>query len=177
MPIEAAAIDHLTERAQMPPDLAIAIAKSIDLSIAGANLVTVPILNERFAAVDARLVAVDARFASVDARFAQSDAKMEVRFASLEKSIASAKVWAVYLYATLALTFFGALAADHHWLVNREDHLIDRLEAQVDKRLEQEDRRFEQIEQHLQQIDRHLEQLGSIHSPVTRRRDHKPDSP
>jgi hypothetical protein len=124
MPIEVAAIDQLTQRAHMPPELAVAIAKSIDLSITGA--------------------------------------KMDVRFASLEKSIASAKVWAISLYATLTITFFGALAADHHWLVNREDQLIERLEARDGQHSEQLDHRFEQIARHFEQVDQHLQRLDQI---------------
>lgn len=108
MPIEIAAIDYLTENAHMPTDLAIAVAKSIDASITGANLVTVPVFN--------------ARLAAVDVRFAQLETK-------IERSIASAKMWAISLYAALPMTFFGALAADHHWLATRQDTLTEQIQG------------------------------------------------
>ncbi len=108
MPIEIAAIDYLTENALMSPDFAIAVAKSIDASITGANLVTVPLFNERLAAVDTR--------------FAQLETK-------IERSIASVRVWAISLSATIPVTFFGALAADHQWLATRQDRLTEQIQA------------------------------------------------
>jgi hypothetical protein len=141
MSIEMAAIDALTEDGQMSPELAIAMAKSIDLSITGANLVTMTVFNERFAQVDIR-------FAQIDIRFAELTTKLEARFSQLEGSIAAAKVWAVGLYAALVIAGFGALAADHHWLVGRQDELLERI-----------DRRFALVDQHLQQIDQRLQQI------------------
>jgi DNA repair exonuclease SbcCD ATPase subunit len=169
MSIEMAAIDALTEEGQMSPELAIAMAKSIDLSITSANLVTMTVFNERFA--------------QSDIRFAELTTKLEARFSQLEGSIAAAKVWAIGLYGALVIAGFGALAADHHWLVGRQDQLLERIDRrfelmdqrfqqidqhfqqidqrfrQIDEHLRQIDQRFEQIDQHFQQIDRHLLQI------------------
>ena len=141
MSIEMAAIDALTEDGQMSPELAIAMAKSIDLSITGANLVTMTVFNERFA--------------QSDIRFAELTTKLEARFSQLEGSIAAAKVWAVGLYAALVIAWFGALTVDHHWLVGRQDELLER----IDRRFALVDQRFQQMEQHLQQMDQRLQQM------------------
>ena len=155
MSIEMAALDALTEDGQVSPELAIAMAKSIDLSINSANLVTMTVFNERFAQVDIR-------FAQVDIRFAELTTKLEARFTQLENSIAAAKVWAIGLYAALVIAGFGALTADHHWLVGRQDELLARIDRRFeleDQRFQQIDQRFQQMDQHFQQIDQHLQQM------------------
>jgi hypothetical protein len=106
--MEAAAMDKLIEKGGATPQLAQAIGEALDITLKAANLVTVPML---------------------DARLAQLESKMEARFSSLEKAIESTKVWAVLLYAGLAIAFFGALAADHRWLLNREDQFQARSDA------------------------------------------------
>jgi hypothetical protein len=73
--------------------------------------------------------------------------------ADTREHLADAKVWAVLLYAALAITFFGALAADHHWLVSREDQLISQLQSRTDQRFEAVDRRFERVDQHFERIE------------------------
>ena len=106
--MEGAAMDELIEKGGATPQLAQAIGEALDIALKAANLVTVPML---------------------DARLAQLESKLEVRFSSLEKAIESTKVWAVLLYAGLAIAFFGALAADHRWLLNREDQFQARSDA------------------------------------------------
>lgn len=106
--MEAAAMDKLIEKGGATPQLAQAIGEALDITLKAANLVTVPML---------------------DARLAQLESKMEVRFSSLEKAIESTKGWAVLLYAGVAIAFFGALAADHRWLLNREDQFQARSDA------------------------------------------------
>src|ERR1700722_2991078 len=125
MQMEAAAMDKLVEKGDLSPPVARAVAEALDITIKAANLATVPML--------------DARFAQQEARFAQQDAKMEARFSSIEKSIESTKVWATLLYAGLAVVFFGGLAMDHRWLVNREDQLMAQIQAQSDARFAAEE--------------------------------------
>ncbi len=122
--MEADAVDKLIEKGRFQSDIALAIGEAIDVTIKAANLVTVSML---------------------DARFAVQDAKMEARFASVEKSIASAKVWAVYLYATLAIAFFGTLAADHHWIVSREDQLMAHWDQEFKAAQTRSDQNFKDI--------------------------------
>ena len=123
--MEAAAMDKLVEKGDLSPQVARAVAEALDITIKAANLATVPML--------------DARFAQQEARFAQQDAKMEARFSSIEKSIESTKVWATLLYAGLAAVFFGGLAVDHRWLVNREDQLVAQIQARSDARSAEEE--------------------------------------
>jgi hypothetical protein len=106
--MEAVAMDKLIEKGGATPQLAQAIGEALDITLKAANLVTVPML---------------------DARLAQLESKMEARFSSLERAFESTKVWAVLLYAGLAIAFFGALAADHRWLLNREDQFQARSDA------------------------------------------------
>jgi hypothetical protein len=50
MPMEAAAMDKLVHKGEFQPQVAQAIAEAIDIPIKAANLVTVPMLDARFAA-------------------------------------------------------------------------------------------------------------------------------
>jgi hypothetical protein len=129
--MEAVAMDKLVEKGDLSPQVARAVAEALDITIKAANLATVPML--------------DARFAQQDARFAQQDAKMEARFSSIEKSIESTKVWATRLYAGLAAVFFGGLAVDHRWLINREDQLMTQMQARSDARFAEEDLRTDRL--------------------------------
>ena len=132
--MEAAAMDKLVEKGDLSPQVARAIAEALDITLKAANLATVPMLDARFAQQEAHFAQLDARFAQQNARFAEQDAKMEARFGSIEKSIESTKVWATLLYAGLAVVFFGALAVEHRWLVNREDQLMAQMQARSDAR-------------------------------------------
>jgi flagellar capping protein FliD len=153
MPIQAETVDVLVERSKFEHSVAVGVAQAIDMAIAGANLVTVPIL--------------------------------DARCAKIEKSIANAKLWAIYLYAALTVTFFGALAADHHWLVNREDQLIAQVQTRADQRIDavqarsdqridsvqarsdqrfeslqtRMDARFQQVDARFQQVDARFQQM------------------
>ena len=152
--MEAVAMDKLVEKGDLSPQVALAIAEALDITIKAANLATVPMLDARFAQQDAKMEArfaqqearfaqldakMEARFGQLEARFAQQDAKMEARFGSIEKSIESTKVWAALLYAGLAVVFFGALTADYRWEEARTDGLIAEGRAHTD-RLVTEDR-------------------------------------
>ena len=136
MRMEAVAMDKLVEKGDLSPQVALAIAEALDITIKAANLATVPMLDARFAQQDAKM---EARFAQQEARFAQLDAKMEARFGSIETLIERTKVWATLLYAGLAAVFFGVLAVDHRWLVNREDQLVAQIQARSDARSAEEE--------------------------------------
>ena len=83
--MQAATVELLKRKGRFPSEQALAVAEAIDMAIADQQLVTVPILDARLAATEAK---VDARFvtheANVDARFAASEAKVEARFVALE---------------------------------------------------------------------------------------------
>ena len=72
--MHAATVEVLINKAHLEPDVAVAFAEAFDMAIANAQLVTVPVMDVRFAAVDARFAALEAK---MDARFAEMDAKME----------------------------------------------------------------------------------------------------
>jgi hypothetical protein len=75
--MEAVAMDKLIEKGDLSPQVALAIAEALDITIKAANLATVPMLDARFAQKDAKM----------EARFAQQEVKMEARFGSIEKSL------------------------------------------------------------------------------------------
>jgi hypothetical protein len=99
--MQAATVELLKRKGQFPSEQALAVAEAIDMAIADSQLVTVPILDARFAAseakVDARFTVSEAKFdarfaaheAKVDARFAAYDAKMDARFAQTDARIAA----------------------------------------------------------------------------------------
>ena len=113
--MEAAAMDKLIEKGGATPQFAQALGEALDITLKAANLVTVPMLDARFAQLEAKL---ETRFGA-----------MEARFNSLERGLESTKVWAVLLYAGLIAVFFGALAIDHRWLLNRQDQFQARSDA------------------------------------------------
>jgi hypothetical protein len=88
--MHAAAVELLVQKAHLEPDTALAIAEAIDMSIHNAQLVTVPILDSRFAASEAKM---DARFAAseakADIRFAAFEAKVDARFAKVDSCFAA----------------------------------------------------------------------------------------
>ena len=114
--MEAAAMDKLIEKGDASPRLAQAIGEALDITLRAANLVTVPIL---------------------DARFAQFETKMKARFGAIEKSLESTKVWAVLLYAGLVIALFGTLAVQQV----RTDRLIAEDRARTDRSLAELDAR------------------------------------
>src|SRR5258708_24662062 len=82
--MHAATVDLLVQKAHLEPDTALAIATAIDMALHNAQLVTVAILDARFAASESHL---DARFAALeskmDVRFATSEVEMDARFTAL----------------------------------------------------------------------------------------------
>jgi hypothetical protein len=93
--MHAATVELLVQKAHLDPDTALAIATAIDMALQNAQLVTVTILDARFATweakIDARFTAfearIDARFAvaeaNVNGRFAAAEAKTDARFAAI----------------------------------------------------------------------------------------------
>ena len=65
--MHAATVELLVEKAKMEPSVALAHGEAIDMSIKEAQLVTVPILDARFAEAAAKQ----------DVRFAESAARMD----------------------------------------------------------------------------------------------------
>src|SRR6202790_4677132 len=88
MRMEALAMDKLVEKGDLSPQAARAVAEALDITIKAANLVTVPMLDARFAQQDAKM---EARFGSfeksMEARFGSFEKSMEARFGSFEKSM------------------------------------------------------------------------------------------
>jgi hypothetical protein len=121
--MHAATVELLVQKAHLDPDTALAIATAIDMALHNAQLVTVAVLDARFAAAesktDARFAAVDARFVAlegkIDARFAASEAKMD---AALEKTKAELVRW-------VFLVMLGnvALSVAANAVVNALQHL------------------------------------------------------
>jgi hypothetical protein len=99
--MHAATVELLVQKAHLDPDTALAIATAIDMALQNAQLVTVAVLDARFAAFEAKIdgrfaafeAKTDARFAAseakTDARFAASEAKTDARFAAFEAKIDS----------------------------------------------------------------------------------------
>ena len=92
--MHAATIELLVNKAHLEPDIAVAFAEAMDMSVANAQLVTIPVLDARFATFEARM---ESRFAAVDARFARVDSQFnEIRAeldAKLEKCKADLVRW------------------------------------------------------------------------------------
>src|SRR3569623_515147 len=123
-------MDMPSEKCQACAHLAHAIGEALDITLKAANLVTVPMLDARFAQHEAKM---EARFGAV-----------EIRFSALERALERTKVWAVLLYAGLVTAFFGALAVEHRWLVNREDQFAEQLQARNDANIAAENARADQ---------------------------------
>src|SRR5580704_6994152 len=81
--MHAATVDLLVQKAHLEPDTALAIATAIDMALDNAQLVTVAILDARFAASESK---TDARFTAMesktDAQFTAMESRMDARFAA-----------------------------------------------------------------------------------------------
>jgi hypothetical protein len=64
--MHAATVELLVQKAHLDPDTALAIATAIDMALQNAQLVTVPVLDSRFAASNAEM---KAGFASLEANW------------------------------------------------------------------------------------------------------------
>jgi len=82
--MRAATVELLVNKAHLEPNIALAFAEAIDMAMVDAQLVTVPILDTRFAELDTRL---EARFAKIDARFETLEARMESRMSEVKAEL------------------------------------------------------------------------------------------
>ena len=133
--MHAATVELLLQKAHFDPDTALAIATAIDMALQNAQLVTVAVLDARFAAfeakIDARFAAAeaktDARFAAVDARFVALETKIDARFAASEAKMNAAlqKTKAEELVRWVFLVMLGnvALSVAANAVVNALQHL------------------------------------------------------
>ena len=79
--MQAATVEVLVTKGKFDPQIAIALAEAIDMAIKSSQLVTVPILDARMAAVDARFDAMEAR---ISARFTAVEAGLETKLHSFK---------------------------------------------------------------------------------------------
>ena len=143
--MHAATVELLVQKAHLDPDTALAIATAIDMALQNAQLVTVAVLDARFAAweakIDARFAAsearidirfaaaeskTDARFAAVDARFIALETKIDARFAASEaKMDAALQKTKAELVRWVFLVMLGnvALSVAANAVVNALQHL------------------------------------------------------
>ena len=94
--MHAATVELLEQKAHLDPDTALAVATAIDMALQNTQVVTVPVLEARLLAFEAKVdgrfsafeARIDGRFAALsaemDGRFAVSNAEMKAGFASLE---------------------------------------------------------------------------------------------
>jgi hypothetical protein len=85
--MHAATVELLVQKAHLEPDTALAIATAIDMALHNAQLVTVAVLDARFAAVESRFSALEAK---MDAALEALEAKLN---AALEKTKAELVRW------------------------------------------------------------------------------------
>jgi hypothetical protein len=125
--MHAATAELLVQKAHLDPDTALAIATAIDMALQNAQLVTVAVLDARFAAAEAK---TDARFtaleAKIDGRFTAAEAKTDARFAASEaKMNAALEKTKAELVRWVFLVMLGnvALSVAANAVVNAFQHL------------------------------------------------------
>lgn len=127
--MHAATVDIMVKKAGFDSDVAMAVAEAFDAAITHAQLVTVPMMDARFTAVDSRFAALEAKmgagFAAVDAKFAMFESKMEARFAlqdeRMDKKLEALKS-EVVRWVFLAVLGNTALAAGVNALMSALQH-------------------------------------------------------
>jgi hypothetical protein len=81
--MQAEMIDLLSGKGKFPTEQALVLAEAIDMATEQAQFVTVPILDARFAAADARTTRLEARmesgFAAMSARIDSLEARMDLK--------------------------------------------------------------------------------------------------
>lgn len=85
--MHAETVELLNAKGKFTSEQAVTLATAIDMRIEKAQLVTVPVMDARFAAVDARFAAVDARFAKLEAKMDSGFASIGARMDSLAASM------------------------------------------------------------------------------------------
>jgi hypothetical protein len=117
--MRAVAIEVLSQKGRFPSDQALAVVEVIDMAIADAQFVTVPIFDARLAAMesrwDARFNALEIKFHGLEARFSALEQRfsvLEQRFNLLERS-------------------FGVLEGKFEAYTAKMDRKFDRLRFQL----------------------------------------------
>ena len=88
--MHAATVDLMMKKAHFENDVAMAVAEAFDIAIQQAQLVTVPVLDVRFAQLEAKLeVRFIANDKSVAAQFATMKSEVDSRFLTLEGRVIS----------------------------------------------------------------------------------------
>ncbi|MFO1468852.1 MAG: hypothetical protein U1F35_20790 [Steroidobacteraceae bacterium] len=82
--MQATTVEVLVTKAKFDPQIAVAVAEAIDMAINSAQLITVPVLDARLAALEARL---DARFAGIDERFKTFEAQVGEKLSVFKSEI------------------------------------------------------------------------------------------
>jgi hypothetical protein len=122
--MHAATLDRLKRDEAFQTEQAVAIAEAIDMALADAQLVTIPIFEARLARVDARF---DALEANMDARFEALESKMDTRFAAFESKMDAR-------FAAMDARFegrFETLDARHETLETRLDSKLASFKYQL----------------------------------------------
>jgi hypothetical protein len=124
--VRAVAIEVLSQKGRFPSDQALAVVEVIDMAIADAQFVTVPILDARLAAMesrwDARFNALEIKFHGLEARFSaleQRFSALEQRFSVLEQRF------------NLLERGFGVLEGKFEAYTAKMDRKFDRLRFQL----------------------------------------------
>jgi hypothetical protein len=71
--MHALTVEKLIEKGKLEPEVSVGIAEAIDIAMTHAQLVTVPVLDARFAEFERR---VDARFAALEKRIEEVRAEL-----------------------------------------------------------------------------------------------------
>ena len=131
--MHAGMIDLLSAKGKFPPEQAVVLAEAIDMAIEKAQLVTVPILDARLAAVNTRSDSLEAKVtAKIDASEAQLTAKIHASEAQLTAKIhaSEAKLTAKIHASEAMLT--AKIDASEAMLTGK----INALEAKLDAKME-----------------------------------------
>jgi hypothetical protein len=92
--MHAAVIDLLSEKGRFSREQSLVLAEAIDMTIEKAQLVTVPILDARLAAINARVDKLEAR---MDSGFIQVNARIDMVEMKMER-------WAVRIIVSMLLS-------------------------------------------------------------------------
>jgi hypothetical protein len=103
--MQAEVIELLSAKGKFPTEQALALVEAIDMAIEKTQLVTVPVMDVRFAAVDRRFTAVDARFERLEARMDSGFVAVNARIDALEARMdAKMERWAVRLVIAMLVS-------------------------------------------------------------------------
>jgi hypothetical protein len=99
--MHAETVELLATKGRFPTEQALAIAEAIDVGISNAQLVTVPVLDARFAALEGK----------IDTRFETFKADIERRFERLRMNLVTAVVTIIAAHAAFGPVGVAALKA------------------------------------------------------------------